>query len=230
MVKKIAIIPARGNSQRIKKKNIVEFKKKPLIYWTIKAAIESNVFSRIIVSTDNKEIAKISRNFGAEVPFLRDKYNDSYTSSSIASLYALKQAEEFYKTKFEITCQLMPTCPLRSANDIRNAFDSYSKNKRDFQISVVKFNWLNPWWALKLDSYGNTEQLFPNKLMNRSQDLPNLFCPTGAIWIANSSLLKESKTFYGNGYKIEPLQNWFHGIDIDNFEDLKMAETFDKSF
>ena len=129
MVKKIAIIPARGNSQRIKKKNIIEFKKKPLIYWTIKAAIESNVFSRIIVSTDNKEIAKISRHFGAEVPFLRDKYSDSYTSSSIASLYALKQAEEFYKTKFEVTCQLMPTCPLRSANDIRNAFDSYSKNK-----------------------------------------------------------------------------------------------------
>ena len=100
MVKEaIAIIPARGGSERIKKKNILDFFGKPLIAWTIEAAIKSELFQKVLVSTEDEEIAEISLELGAEVPFLRKDYADDFSEVSKATISSLNQAEEYWKIK-----------------------------------------------------------------------------------------------------------------------------------
>src|SRR5690606_22090036 len=94
--KKIAIIPARGGSKRLPKKNILDFKGKPMIAWTIEAAISSELFDKVIVSTDTEEIKEISIQYGAEVPFLRQNTGDDFSPVSLATIEALNQAEKYF--------------------------------------------------------------------------------------------------------------------------------------
>jgi CMP-N-acetylneuraminic acid synthetase len=225
MTHNIAIIPARGGSKRIPKKNIIDFDGKPMIAWTIEAAIKSKQFTKILVSTDCNEIAKISKNYGAEVPFLREKLSDDITPVSEATRHALIQAENYWSTKFDTVTQLMANCPLRSSIDITDAMDIFKKENRDFQISCFKFGWMNPWWSFRFKNSNQNEHeyMFPNARLERSQDLDDLFCPTGSIWIAKSSQLKSSKSFYGDNYKFEEI-NWISAVDIDDYGDLSFAK------
>lgn len=218
----IAIIPARGGSKRIPRKNIAPFLGRPLIAWTIEAALEARVFDRVIVSTECQETAEIAVQFGAEVPFLRADYFDDMAPSSAATIAALGQAEEFWNTKFEEVVQLMPNCPLRRSGDIVAAMGAFREKAQSFQISVSKFGSMNPWWALKCPSEETVEWLFPKMYERRSQDLPELFCPTGAIWIARRKPLIEQGTFYGKGFCIHPMP-WQAAVDIDTAEDLEFA-------
>ncbi len=219
----IAIILARGASKRFPKKNIVDFKSKPLISWTIEAAINSKLFDIVLVSTDDNEISELSRKSGAEVPFLRETAADDKTPSSIATFVALNQAEDYWKIKFKYVTQLMANCPLRTSEDIKNGFKAFESSNTSSQISCFKFGWMNPWWALKLNSDNSAHQLFPEALTTRSQDLPDLYCPTGALWIAKRDEFIKAKTFYMNDVRYEPL-DWISAIDIDDYKDLIMAE------
>ncbi len=219
----IAIILARGGSKRIPRKNILELNSRPLIAWTIKAALESNQFERVLVSTDDKEISQISKDYGAEVPFLRDSKADDITPSSEATIYALNQAEKYWNKKFSIVTQLMANCPLRDKEDIIRSHNSFRDKNAPSQISCFKFGWMMPWWALKINEDGTAERLFPDALKKRSQDLPDLYCPTGAIWIARRENLIKSKSFYMPKTRYEPL-NWISAVDIDEYSDFKMAE------
>lgn len=219
----IAIIPARGGSKRIPRKNVVDFFGKPMIAWTIEAALESGCFERVVVSTDDEEIAWVARSHGAEVPFLRLDSADDFSPVSQATLSCLKQAEEHWQKSFSIVVQLMSNCPIRSAHDIRQALQRFEQNHVDFQISSFKFGWMNPWWAVKLDERHSPKRLFPEAGKARSQDLPELYCPTGAIWIANAAALKEAGSFYGEGHVFEPM-HWTSAVDIDDMEDFRMAE------
>lgn len=226
-MKNIAIIPARGGSKRIPNKNIIEFEKRPMINWTIESAIKSNCFDIILVSTDSQNIADIAVSAGAEVPFLREDFNDDFSSSSEATISALKQAEVYYDERFNIVTQLMPNCPLRGAADIQAAIEKFLSTRVNFQISCSEFNWMNPWWAASLDSDGVPEKIFPEKATQRSQDLAKLYCPVGAIWIAKRQALIEAGTFYGPGHRYLPI-NWENGIDIDNMEDYLIASKLAK--
>ena len=176
MVKKrvIAIIPARGGSKRIPNKNCVDFIGKPLITHTINAAINSKVFDEIVVSTDDQLIADISINLGASVPFLRDKFADDFTPVSQACLYALKQAEKYFRKKYDVVVQLMPNCPLRNSQDIINAYQEFKLTLTSFQISCFEYGFMNPWWAIKLKKDKTGEKLFPEFDGKRSQDLESL--------------------------------------------------------
>jgi len=225
MVKKknIAIIPARGGSKRIPKKNIKDFFGKPMIAWTIEAALKSKLFDRIIVSTEDEEVAVISRKCGAEVPFYRDKYTDDYSAISVVTSHALEQAEKHFQESYEIVVQLMANCPLRDVTDICNAYENIINKKNTYQVSSFKFGWMNPWWAYKVDDLDNPTPLFEYEVTQRSQDLPDLQCPTGAIWIAKVDEFKKTKDFYSTGYKFCEI-NWKSAVDIDNFEDLEMAK------
>ena len=218
----IAVILARGGSKRIPKKNIIKFKDKPLIAWTIDAAISSNLFTKVLVSTDSNEIAKVSANYGAEVPFLRDSANDDFSSASQATCRAVEQAEEYWGTKFNIVVQLMANCPLRSSKEVKDSMKNFIEKKAKSQISCFKFCWMNPWWAIKIKKDGRSEKLFPEASTKRSQDMPDLFCPTGAIWIAKRSNLMSSRNFYIKDTTYYPI-NWISAVDIDNYEDLEMA-------
>lgn len=221
-MKRIAIIPARGGSKRIPKKNIVDFEGKPMIAWTVQAALESDCFDRILVSTDDDEIAEVSRNAGATVPFLRQENCDDYSQVSCATIGALRQAESHWQTRFSQVAQLMPNCPLRDASHIRNAVCSFSVARASFQISCFRFGWMNPWWAVHLNADSQPSSLFPDASSRRSQDLAPLFCPTGAIWIAEHDSLLNAGTFYGPGHCFFPIE-WEAAVDIDDMDDYRMA-------
>ncbi len=221
----LAIIPARGGSKRIPGKNIIDFMGKPMIAWTIEAALESGVFAEVVVSTDSEEIAAVARQSGAAVPFLREPGDaDDLTPSYVATLNYLLRLEARRPAGYGTVAQLMPNCPCRTARDIAAAYENFRAGGADFQISGFKYGWMNPWWALKVDERTRrTEPLFPEALKQRSQDLGRLYCPTGAIWLAKADRLKAEKTFYGPGYTVHEL-DWQSAVDIDDYEDLKMAE------
>ncbi|WP_199671144.1 acylneuraminate cytidylyltransferase family protein [Salinibius halmophilus] len=228
MVKKrIAIIPARGGSKRIPLKNIATFCNKPMIAWTIEAANRSGLFDRVLVSTDSEEIATVAKEWGAETPFHRNNYADSHSPVSLATIAALQQAMEYWEEDYDSVTQLMPNCPLRDANSIIAAVESFEQFDREFQISCFKYGWMNPWWAAKLDENQRPEKLFPEAVTKRSQDLPELFCPTGAIWIAKTKPLFSEQTFYGANHVFEPL-SWEAAVDIDDYDDLFFAEVVKK--
>jgi len=224
MVKRrIAIIPARGGSKRLPKKNIIDFMGKPMIAWTIEAALHSKLFNRILVSTDDQEIAEVSEHYGATVPFLRKTANDDHSPVSLATCAALQQCIEELGESYDIVTQLMPNTPLRTTQDIRQAMDYFLNNNAPSQISCFRFGWMNPWWAVKLDTAGRSVPCFPEVQGKRSQDLPALYCPTGAIWIAKTEYLVENKTFYCKDRIYHPMP-WQAAIDIDDEDDLAMAK------
>jgi len=222
-MKTIAVIPARGGSKRIPHKNIMNFMGKPLIVWTIEAAKKSCLFDRVVVSTDDGEIAKVAVNVGIEVPFLRQEAKDDLTPVSVATIAAIKQAQDHWNEEYDVVIQLMANCPIRGSREITQSYNHFVENNVNFQLSCFKFGWMNPWWATKLDKDFIPEFIFPDALKKRSQDLPDLFCPTGAIWIARTKQLLEDKTFYGKGHIFHAI-DWKAAVDIDNYEDVEFAE------
>ena len=143
----IAIILARGGSKRLPGKNQRIFFGKPLVAWTVEAALQSKCFDKVLLSTDSEEIARIGINYGAEVPFLRNAAFDDHATSSEATLAALDQAESFWGESFGIVAQLMANCPLRSSLHLRDAMSTFVQADAPAQISCFNFGWMNPWWA-----------------------------------------------------------------------------------
>jgi N-acylneuraminate cytidylyltransferase len=225
----ICIIPARGGSKRIPKKNIIPFGNgKPMICSTIEAAIGSGIMENILVSTDDNEIAEISRAAGAEVPFLRSNAKDDFAPVSEATLHALNEYEFFSGKVFKTVIQLMPNCPLRNSIDIKNQYGNYLEKPLISSISSFEFGWMNPWWAHNMNSENIAKAIFQKNVRSkRSQDLEKLYCPSGATWISDAKQLKKYKSFYTPKYRFFNLI-WQNAIDIDNFEDLEMAEVIYK--
>jgi len=218
----IAVIPARGGSKRIPGKNIAPFMGRPMLAWTIEAALECGLFGRIVVSTDSPQIAEVSRGCGVEVPFLRNESADDHAPVSSATITAVKQAGIEWDEEYDIVCQLMPNCPLRSGAHIKKAHDEFVRSGADFQISCFKFGWMNPWWAVRLSPKGIPDRLFPEVVNKRSQDLDDVYCPTGAIWMARLPALLAAGTFFGPDHRFAPM-DWKAAIDIDDRDDIEMA-------
>ena len=219
----LAVIPARGGSKRIPHKNIKLFIDKPIIAYVLEAAQKSKLFDRVIVTTDDPKIARVVEKFGGEVPFIREsKLADDITPVSSATLDALERVDSDDE-KFNIIAQLMPNCPLISPEDILNSYQQFIETDSDSQISVTKYAWMNPWWAMKRDDNYHLKPIFEKEMTSRSQDLPELFCPTGVIWWAKTEVLRREKTFHiptRTGWVIP----WERSIDIDTNDDWKMAE------
>lgn len=219
----IAIIPARGGSKRIPNKNIIPFAGKPMISWTIEAVLGCESIDRVIVSTDSLEIKKVSENCGLSVPFLRSTAFDDHSPVSEATLSSLIQAESEWGS-FDIVIQLMPNCPLRGANDIKDSLIFFESHSAESQVSFSRFpGWANPWWAHCVNSDGEPKAIFESKLLHRSQELEELYAPTGSIWISTTKSLKKYKTFYSPDFKLNKVSG-LSAIDIDDYEDLEIAE------
>ena len=222
--RRLAVIPARAGSKRIPGKNVRSFGGRPLLAYTVEAALESGVFDRVVVSTDSPEIAALARRLGAETPFLRElALADDLTPVSAATRDALERIDPA-STSFTSVAQLMANCPLRNAADIRDSLALFEASGAPSQLSVVRFGWWNPWWAMRLGPQRQLEPLFPEAATARSQDLPELFCPTGAIWWARAEVLRREGTFHvagRTGWEIP----WERGIDIDSEDDWRFAET-----
>ncbi|GGI82154.1 acylneuraminate cytidylyltransferase family protein [Legionella impletisoli] len=223
-MRRLAVIPARGGSKRLEKKNILNFHGKPLIYWTIISALNSKLFDDVIVSTDDEEIAKISVESGASVPFLRKAHADDFSPVSLVTINVLEHFKSMKNVTYDLVVQLMPNCPLRNDKNINDAVNYFESRNIPSQISCFRYGWMNPWWAVELDKNNNPSPLFKEALTKRSQDLPNLFCPSGAIWIAKPEFLIKAKTFYCRGHIFWEMP-WKAAIDIDDEADLFMAKS-----
>ena len=219
----LAIIPARGGSKRIPKKNLRPMGGKPLLAYTVEAALLSSVFHRVVVTTDSPDIAEIARQYGAETPFLRDpSLSDDFVPVSAATVDALQRLDP-EGAAFGYVCQLMPNCPLRTAEDIVDSHRQLIATGAESQLSVVRYGWQNPWWALRRDKNLALDPIFGEAITKRSQDLPELFCPTGAIWWAKADALRREGTYHIAGRTGWELR-WTRGIDIDTEDDWAMAE------
>ena len=219
----VAIIPCRGGSKRVPGKNIRPLNGKPLIAYAIESAIKSAIFDTVIVSTDSEEIAEIALAHGAEIPFIRGKdLADDFSPVSAATIDALKRTDPD-GTLYQNVAQLMANCPLRNTDDILVSYKQFIESSADSQISVTEYGWLNPWWAMTSDEHNILSPVFKERMGVRSQDLPRLVCPTGAIWWAKASALLAHGTFYAPNYSGWSMP-WERAVDIDTEEDWKMAE------
>jgi CMP-N-acetylneuraminic acid synthetase len=219
----LAVIPARAGSKRLPGKNVRVLCGLPAIAYTIAAARDSGLFSLVIVSTDNETIAEIAVHHGADVPFLRDAaLADDETPVSSVTVDALTRVDRASR-RFAYVAQLMPNCPLRDAADVRGSFEQFIETRACAQLSVARFGWQMPWWAMRRADDFTLAPLFPREAVARSQDLPPLFCPTGAIWWARAETLREAGTFHvpgRTGWEMDPV----HAVDIDTEDDWRLAE------
>ncbi len=216
------MIPARGGSKRVKRKNVKEINGQPLISYTIQAAIESNLFDEIIVSTEDEEIAAVAEEYGAKVPFKRPKELATDTAQVVDVTDHTLNYYEMKNDSFDQLAVLLPTTPLRTATDLKNAYDKFSsESKAEFLMCVTNYQY-PPFEAL-YDDDGYLKNYWDEFEGRRSQDRPDLVVDTGAAYIMDVEAYKRERTFYGSnlvGYHMPPERS----VDIDEPFDLKLAE------
>ena len=216
--KPICIIPARGGSKRIPRKNIKDFNGKPLIAWSIETALKSDVFSKVIVSTDDTEIADISKQYGAEVPFLRiASLADDFATTAEVLLDALPKLDQ---TPY--SCCLYATAPLLEPEDFQRSYEQLKLQKADSIIAVTEFDF-HPLRAFIKNSKNHIEFKSPEYALTRSQDLPEMFHDAGAFYFFNTSaFISQKKLVMEN--TIEHKLERMRALDIDTTEDFKLAK------
>ncbi|MBI34129.1 MAG: pseudaminic acid cytidylyltransferase [Flavobacteriales bacterium] len=220
-MKNLAIIPARGGSKRIKNKNIKSFLGKPIIEYSIEAALSSNLFDEVMVSTDSSKIKDISKIAGAKVPFIRSKEN----SNDYATLtdVIIEVYNDYISKGIEIhsICCILPTAPFVSDKLLREVYNEFLSKNLDSCFPIVKYNY--PIERSFIQSEGKLKLSFPKHLKSRSQDLPTRFHDAGMFyWVNPNSLLKGAQIFNSNcnGIEIDEMI----AQDIDNIDDWRKAE------
>lgn len=228
-IKYLAIIPARGGSKRLPRKNVLNFNSKPLIAWTIDAALKCSNITEVVISTDDKEIAEVGMKYGAKVPFIRpaEISGDSATSVSVV-LHVVDFYEKELNTNVENIILLQPTSPLRNAENIQNAIDLFESKKANSVVSVCKMEH-SPIWCNVLPDDLSLENFIDEKYKNiRSQDLPIYFRLNGAIYIANTDVFKREKVFISSKKSFAYVMPNENSIDIDTELDFEIAEVMSK--
>ena len=218
----IAIIPARGGSKRIKKKNIKDFYGKPIISYSIEIAKKSKVFDKIFVSTDDKEIADIAKSFGAEVPFLREKnLSDDFTGThNVIGSFVQKLIES--GSKINHACCIYATAPLIQISDLLKGLDLIKENKWDMVFAATSYNYpVSRSFRIKTDK--SLEMLFEDKFNSRSQDLEDVYHDAGQFYWSKPEIWMGENPGYGSSSSVVLLPNW-RVQDIDNLEDWRRAE------
>jgi len=219
----LGLIPARGGSKGLPRKNIKILMGKPLIAWTIEQALASKYLDRVIVSTDDEEIATISKKYGAEIPFMRPKELATDEARGIdVILHTINWMEKNDKT-YDLIILLQPTVPLRSSEDIDKAIELLFSKKAKGILSVCEVEH-HPYWSNTLPEDGCMKDFVEAEIMNKNrQELPTFYRLNGAIYIAYIEYLKAQNGFFGeNSYAyIMPKER---SIDIDNEIDFKLAE------
>ena len=217
----IAIIPARCDSKGLPGKNIRGLCGKPMIAYTIEAALESKYIKNVIISTDCKEIEDVAKKFGAKSYFLRPKELASDDSKAIDNyIYTVDRLNNDFDYSIDSFVVLLPTSPFRGANDIDNAIEIFNKKNADSVVSYTKEQ--HPIeWHKHLTEEGKFENIFDERLLNRQEYKPSYF-PNGAIYVFNYELIRNNLYYSDNSYAhIMPRHR---SVDIDTLEDFKYAE------
>lgn len=177
----VAIITARGGSKRIPRKNIRDFCGKPIIAYSIDAALNSDLFDEVMVSTDDKEIAEISIKYGAKVPFYRSAETSNDYATTMDVLKEVIGVYEKHGQVFDYMCCIYPTAPFVSAERIIEGYKTMKRNRADMLLPVVEFE-CPPQWALTIDNDGYVKYCYPDLVNVRSQDLETMFHDAGQFY------------------------------------------------
>lgn len=218
-MKILAIIPARGGSKGIPRKNIKPLAGKPLIAWTIEAALQAQGIDLIIASTEDKEIASVAKQFGAEVPFLRPLAIAQDDTPGIAPvLHAIEQLPDY-----DWVLLLQPTSPLRSVEDIEGIIQFCRDEAAPSAVSVTQVS-KPPFWMYQRDDQNRLQPLITNRPeVTRRQDLPGTYALNGALYLARADWLIQNQGFIGPetlGYVMPEDRS----VDLDTPMDWHWAE------
>ena len=226
----LAIIPARGGSKGLKKKNIKELCGKPLLCWSIDAGLKSKYIDEIMVTTDDNQIADVAENYGAKVPFIRPKFlaRDSTPTYNVIE-HVIGYYKSILKKEFDYIVLLEPTSPLRECVDIDKSIEKLINSKSAHSIvGISKTESQNPsFLVLKnkqsyISGYENS-----NIEVIRRQNIKNVFFLEGSIYISKTDIYLHKKTFYHDttlGYEIEK----YKSLEIDDIYDFVMIEALMK--
>lgn len=218
----LGLIPAKRGSTRLPEKNIRPLGGKPMLCWTVQAARASGVIDRLVVSTEDEKVARVARDCGAEVPFMRppELARDPAGVVQVA-LHALEALRK-QGAEFKTLVIMLPTCPLRSAQDIKDAFALFTKKKGKFLMSVGPYPH-TPFAALDLRKDGTLKPFFPEHGAKRSQQLPAAWRPNGALHILDVAAFEKARSYFGKpllGYPMPAERS----VDVDHEADFLEAE------
>lgn len=218
----LAIIPARGGSKRIPRKNIKDFLGKPIIAYSIEAAINSELFDEVMVSTDDEEIAEIAKNYGAKVPFFRSVGNSNDHATTIDVLIEVLSSYIENGKKFEVACCLYPTAPFVTSELLLQAFTMLKESSFDCVLPVIQFSFPIQ-RALKFHRDCKVQMFYPQFLKSRSQDLEKSYHDSGQFYFFNSKIIIENHKLYTDNTGAILLDE-LSAQDIDNESDWMLAE------
>lgn len=223
-MKIIALIPARGGSKRLPGKNIRLLGNKPLIAWTIEAALQSGVCDDILVSTDDEAIAAVARTYGASVPYLRPSELSSDTATSIeVALHALEVYEAQHGSVDGLLL-LQPTSPFRSSSSIREAILKWSDDEAHRPVVSVSPASSHPAWCFRISSTSMEPFLGWETMRSRSQDLDEAWTLNGAIYLISPADLRSARSFLTPNTRPLVIESAREAVDIDTPEDWSAAE------
>lgn len=219
---RLAVIPARGGSKRIPRKNIKPFGGQPMIAWSIKAAIESQCFDRIIVSTDDAEIAEVSKAYGAEVPFLRPaELSDDYTGTIPVIAHAINWQNKHGKTADEVCC-IYATAPFLQVTDLQRGLDILRTTGSNYAFSVTSYAFPIQ-RAIRITHDERIEMFQPQHFHTRSQDLEEAWHDAGQFYWGHAKAWLLSQPMFSHNTAPVPLPR--HRVqDIDTPQDWVRAE------
>ena len=220
--KKVAIIPARGGSRRIPKKNIRIFFGKHIIAHSIEASLKSDLFDEIMVSTDDEEIANIAKKCGAKIPFMRSAKNSDDYATTIDVLFEVLETYARIERYFDYFCCIYPAAPFVTANHLVDSYNLLIKKKADAIIPVARYG--HPIQrCFKIKENGKLYNLWPKNRKRRTQDCEPTYYDVGQFyWGRISSFFKYRDISAGNLFPYVVRETEFH--DIDNLDDWEYAE------
>lgn len=220
---KLCIIPARGGSKRIPRKNIKDFLGKPIVAYSIEAAKQCKLFDKIIVSTDDAEIAAVARHYGAEVPFIRPaNIADDYATTIDVINHAINYYHESGVLFTSVSC-IYATAPFVISDDLIRAFELMnSQDKVDYVFSATEFSF-PIWRGFSIDQSGFANMVWPENFAKRSQDLEKIYHDAGMFYFGKPEAFLGNKPIFGNSSK--PLLIPHYRVqDIDTLDDWQRAE------
>lgn len=226
----LAIIPARAGSKGIPDKNIREIAGEPLICWTIRQALKSNLLDKVIVSTDGEKVADISRKAGADVPFMRPKeFAQDHSPTSDVVVHALKFFEN-QGVLYDMVAILEPTSPLRKSSDIDNGVDLLCKcPEADSLISVGEVHAEHPLIVKKIENNFVKSYIDNAKKIHQRQQADAAYFPYGVLYLARSLAYVEYRTFYTEKTLPLPIERW-QNYEVDDEIDFVIIETLMRKY
>ena len=224
-MKAVCLIPARGGSKRLPRKNVVDFFGKPIIAYTIDAAVSSRLFERVVVSTEDEEIAETAARFGAMV-HKRPVHLAQDSARIIPVCLDFLNDEEHQGRSYDLFGCLLATAPMRNAQDVRDVFRLIEPGRCDFAMAITTYD-MPPLQALRKDKDGSLVPMWPDLVNVRGQESPELWVDNGSTYFATVAALRAQQTFYAHGLRGHPMPRE-RSVDIDEPVDLELARFWAK--